>query len=327
MKRRRLGNQGLEVSAIGLGCMGMTIRYGEPNDAESIATIQRAVDSGIDLINTADAYGQGKNEALVARALQGRRDKVVLTTKFGNVRNADGSNSINGRPDYVKQACEASLKRLATDRIDLYCQHRVDPDTPIEETVGAMADLVAAGKVRYIGLSEAGPETLRRAQAVHPIACVETEYSLWSRDVETAILPTCRELGIGFVAYSPLGRGFLSGAIRRADDLVEDDRRRAHPRFSDENIAKNLAKVEALNAVAGELGASASQVAIAWLLHQGDDIVPIPGTKRRTYLDENAKAVDLTLPADALARLAKAFSPGSTAGDRYPAGQMKRLGL
>lgn len=327
MKRRRLGTQGPEVSAIGLGCMGMSIRYGNPDDAESIATIQHAVDTGIDLINTADAYGQGKNEALLAKALKGRRDKVVLTTKFGNIRNPDGTNAINGKPDYVKQACEASLKRLETDRIELYCLHRVDPATPIEDTVGAMAELVKAGKVRWIGLSEAGSETLRRAQAVHPITCLETEYSLWSRDVETEILPTCRELGIGFVAYSPLGRGFLSGTIRKADDLIEDDRRRAHPRFADDNIAKNIAGIEALDAVARDLHATPSQVAIAWLLHQGDDIVPIPGTKRRTYLDQNAAAVDLALPADALARLAAAFPPGATAGDRYPAGQMKRLGL
>lgn len=327
MKRRQLGKQGPEVSAIGLGCMGMTIRYGEPDDAGSVATIQHAIDHGIDLINTADAYGQGKNEALVARALKGRRDKVVLTTKFGNVRNPDGSNSINGKPAYVREACEASLKRLETDRIDLYCLHRVDAATPIEDTVGAMAALVKEGKVRWIGLSEAGPATLRRAHAVHPMTCLETEYSLWSRDVETEILPACRELGVGFVAYSPLGRGFLSGTIRKADDLIENDRRRAHPRFADDNIARNLAKVEVLDAVAREAGATPAQVAIAWVLQRGEDIVPIPGTKRRTYLDQNIQAVDLVLPAAALERLDEAFQPGTTAGERYPAGQMKRLGL
>lgn len=327
MKRRRLGKEGPEVSAIGLGCMGMTIRYGEPDDAESIATIQHAIDHGIDLINTADAYGQGKNEALVARALKGRRDKVVLTTKFGNIRNPDGSNAVNGKPAYVREACEASLKRLETDRIDLYCLHRVDAATPIEDTVGAMAELVKEGKVRWIGLSEAGPATLRRAHAVHPMTCLETEYSLWSRDVEAEILPACRELGVGFVAYSPLGRGFLSGTIRKADDLIENDRRRAHPRFADDNITRNLAKVEVLDAVAREAGATPAQVAIAWVLQRGGDIVPIPGTKRRTYLDQNIQAAGLVLPAAALARLEAAFKPGSTAGERYPAGQMKRLGL
>lgn len=327
MTRRRLGRYGPEVSAIGLGCMGMTIRYGEPDDEESITTIRHALDAGVDLINTADAYGQGRNEELVGRALRGRRDDVILTTKVGNIRNADGSNAVNGKPEYVKQACEASLRRLGTDRIDLYCLHRVDPATPIEETVGAMAELVAEGKVRHIGLSEAGPQTLRRAHAVHPLACLETEYSLWSRDVEAEILPTCRELGIGFVAYSPLGRGFLSGTIRKAGDLIEADRRRAHPRFSDDNIARNLAKVEVLEGVARKIGASPSQVAIAWLLHQGEDIVPIPGTKRRTYLDANIAAVDLKLGADALRRLAEAFPVGGTAGERYPPGQMKRLGL
>jgi len=327
MKRRRLGTRGPEVSAIGLGCMGMTIRYGEPNDEESVATIHRAIEAGVDLINTADAYGQGRNEELVGRALRGRRDKVILTTKFGNIRNPDGSTAINGRPEYVKEACEASLRRLGTDRIDLYCLHRVDPATSIEDTVGAMADLVAAGKVRHIGLSEAGPQTLRRAHAVHPLACLETEYSLWSRDVEAEILPACRELGVGFVAYSPLGRGFLTGAIRKAGDLIEADRRRAHPRFAGENIARNLKKIEVLEAVAREAQASPAQVALAWLLHQGDDIVPIPGTKRRTWFDANIAAVDLELGADALGRLAEAFPVGGTAGDRYPAGQMKRLGL
>ena len=327
MKRRRLGRLGPEVSAIGLGCMGMTIRYGEPNDEESVATVHRALEAGIDLINTADAYGQGRNEELVGRALRGRRDKAILTTKFGNIRNPDGSNAVNGRPEYVKEACEASLKRLGTDRIDLYCLHRVDPATPIEETVGALAELVAEGKVRHIGLSEAGPQTLRRAHAVHPLACLETEYSLWSRDVEADILPACRELGIGFVAYSPLGRGFLTGAIRKAGDLIEADRRRAHPRFAEENIACNLKKIEVLEAVAREAQASPAQVALAWLLQQDDDIVPIPGTKRRTWLDANIAAVDLTLGTDALNRLSDAFPLGGTAGDRYPAGQMKRLGL
>lgn len=327
MKRRRLGTQGPEVSAIGLGCMGMTIRYGELNDEESIATIRHALDAGVDLVNTADAYGQGRNEELVGRAIRGRRDEVVLTTKFGNIRNPDGSSAVNGRPAYVREACEASLRRLGTDRIDLYCLHRVDPATPIEDTVGALADLVAEGKVRHIGLSEAGAQTLRRAHAVHPLACLETEYSLWSRDVEAEILPACRQLGIGFVAYAPLGRGFLTGAIRKAGDLIEADRRRAHPRFSDDNIAHNLASIEILEGVARDAGASPAQVALAWLLHQGTDIVPIPGTKRRNWLDANIEAVDLALDAGALTRLAETFPPGGTAGERYPPGQLKRLGL
>ncbi len=307
--------------------MGMTIRYGELNDEESVATIRHALDAGIDLINTADAYGQGRNEELVGRAIRGRREEVILTTKVGNIRNADGTNAVNGRPEYVKQACEASLKRLGTDRIDLYCLHRVDPATPIEDTVGALAELVAEGKVRWIGFSEAGPQTLRRAHAVHPLACLETEYSLWSRDVEAEILPACRELGIGFVAYSPLGRGFLAGTIRKAGDLIEADRRRAHPRFAEEAIARNLEKVEVLEAIAGETNATPAQVAIAWLLHQGGDIVPIPGTKRRTWLDANIAAVDLKLGTETLDRLAGAFPVGGTAGERYPPGQMKRLGL
>lgn len=327
MKMRKLGRTGPTVSAIGLGCMGMTVRYGEPDDAESAATIRRALDIGISLINTADAYGQGKNETLIGKAIAGRRDEAVLTTKFGNIRNPDGSGGVNGRPEYVRQACEASLARLGTDRIDLYCLHRVDPAVAIEETVGTMAELVTEGKVLHIGLSEAGPATIRRAHAVHPLACLETEYSLWSRDVEAEILPVCRELGIGFVAYAPLGRGFLSGAIRAASDLIETDRRRAHPRFADENIARNLALVDALAAVAAEAGASPAQVAIAWLLGRGGDIVPIPGTKRRAWLDANAAAVGLELPGSAVARLEAAFRPGSAAGDRYPPGQMKRLGL
>ncbi|MBE0533281.1 MAG: aldo/keto reductase [Rhodospirillales bacterium] len=327
MKRRRLGGQDPEVSAIGLGCMGMTIRYGELNDEESVATIHRAIEAGVDLINTADAYGQGRNEELVGRAIRGRRDRVILTTKVGNIRNPDGTNAVNGRQAYVKEACEASLKRLGTDYIDLYCLHRVDPATPIEETVGAMAELVTEGKVRHIGLSEAGPQTLRRAHAVHPMACLETEYSLWSRDVEAEILPACRELGIGFVAYAPLGRGFLAGTIRKAGDLIEADRRRAHPRFAEEAIARNLKKVEVLEEIAREAKASPAQVALAWLLHQGEDIVPIPGTKRRTWLDANIAAADLRLGADVLGRLAEAFPVGGTAGERYPPGQMKRLGL
>ena len=327
MKQRKLGRHGPTVSAIGLGCMGMTVRYGEPDDAESVATIRHALDRGVTLINTADAYGRGKNEILVGRALAGRRDEAVLTTKFGNIRNPDGSGGVNGRPDYVRQACEASLERLGTDRIDLYCLHRVDPAVPIEETVGAMAELVREGKVLHIGLSEAGPQTIRRAHAVHPLACLETEYSLWSRDVEIEILPLCRELGIGFVAYAPLGRGFLSGAIRGVADLIDDDRRRAHPRFAEENIARNVALVDALAEVAAELGASPAQAALAWLLDRGEDVVPIPGTKRRAWLDANADAVALELTEEARARLDTVFRPGVTAGDRYPPGQMKRLGL
>jgi aryl-alcohol dehydrogenase-like predicted oxidoreductase len=325
MQERRLGP--LRVSAIGLGCMGMTPIYGDPDEAECIATIHRAVALGITMIDTADAYGNGRNEELVGRALQGRRDKVVLATKFGNIRKPDGGQDVDGRPEYVVQACELSLRRLGVETIDLYYQHRVDPKVPIEETVGAMARLVEAGKIRHIGLSEAAAGTLRRAHATHPITALQTEYSLWSRDVEAEILPTCRELGIGFVAYSPLGRGFLSGTITSLDALSENDRRREHPRFHADNLARNVGLLGALRELAEARGCSPAQVALAWLLAQGEEIVPIPGTKRRVFLEENARALAIRLSEAERARLAEAFPPGVTAGDRYPAGQMKRIGI
>jgi len=325
MKMPKLGSQGLEVSAIGLGCMGMTIQYGTLNDKESVATIQHALDKGVCLLNTSDAYGHGENEELIARAIKGRRDKAIITTKFGQTR-GQGS-GVNGRPEYVVQACVASLKRLGVEYIDLFCQHRVDPDVPIEDTVGAMKFLVEKGLVRYIGLSEAGPATIRTAHKTHPITCLETEYSLWSRDVETEILPTCRELGIGFVAYAPLGRGFLSGTIRGVEDLVEGDRRREHPRFRRDNIAANIRKLAILEDVARNMGATSAQASLAWLLARDPLIVPIPGTKRRKYLDENAAAANMTMPNGQVARLDAAFKPGETAGERYPAGQLSRLGI
>jgi aryl-alcohol dehydrogenase-like predicted oxidoreductase len=325
MHMRQIGP--LRVSAIGLGCMGMTPVYGEPDQDECIATVRRAIDLGITMIDTADVYGDGKNEELVGRALSGRRDRVVLASKFGNVRYADGRRDVNGRPDYVPQACDASLKRLGVDAIDLYYLHRVDPNVPIEDTVGAMARLVEAGKVRHLGLSEAGAATLRRAHAVHPIAALQTEYSLWSRDVEAEILPACRALGVGFVAYSPLGRGFLSGTITSLDALSEKDRRREHPRFAADNLERNVDLLGTLREIAAARGCTPAQIALAWLLAKGDDIVPIPGTKRRRYLEENAAAVDLGLDAADIEALEAAFPPGVTAGDRYPAGQMTRIGL
>jgi aryl-alcohol dehydrogenase-like predicted oxidoreductase len=325
MQERRLGP--LSVSAIGLGCMGMTPIYGDPDEAECIATVHRAVELGITMIDTADAYASGRNEELVGRALQGRRDQVVLATKFGNIRKPDGGQDVDGRPEYVQQACELSLERLGVETIDLYYQHRVDPKVPIEDTVGAMARLIEAGKIRHIGLSEAGAGTLRRAHATHPIAALQTEYSLWCREVEAEILPTCRELGIGFVPYSPLGRGFLSGTITSLDALSENDRRREHPRFAVENLERNVGLLGALREIAAAKRCTPAQVAIAWLLAKGDDIVPIPGTKRRRYLEENAAAVDVRLEPRDLEALDAAFPPGVTAGDRYPAGQMKRIGL
>ncbi len=325
MQKRQIGP--LDVSAIGLGCMGMTPIYGEPDEAECIATVHRAIELGVTFIDTADAYGDGKNEELVGRALAGRRDQVVLASKFGNIRYPDGRRDVNGRPDYVPQACDASLTRLGVETIDLYYLHRVDPNVPIEDTVGAMSRLVEAGKVRHIGLSEAAVGTLRRAHATHPIAALQTEYSLWCREVETEILPACRELGIGFVAYSPLGRGFLSGTITSLDDLSEKDRRREHPRFFAENLARNVGLLGALRELAQARGCTPAQIAIAWLLAEGEDIVPIPGTKRRTYLEENAAALELRLSEAERARLAEAFPPGVTAGTRYPAGQMKRIGI
>ena len=319
METRELGRAGLRVSALGLGCMGMSEFYGERNDEESIATIRRALDLGVSFIDTADMYGVGDNEELVGRAIRARRAEVVLATKFGNVRGADGSFlGVSGRPEYVRAACDASLKRLGVDVIDLYYQHRVDPQTPIEETVGAMSDLVRAGKVRYLGLSEASAETIRRAQVIHPIAALQSEYSLWTRDVETEILPTCRELGLGFVAYSPLGRGFLTGQFRQAADLPENDRRRQFPRFQGENFAHNLRLVERVEEIAAEKGCKPSQLALAWLLAQGRDIVPIPGTKRRTYLEENVGALAVQLSADDLRRINEVAQPDAAAGARYP---------
>ena len=317
---RSLGRGGLSVPALGLGCMGMSDMYGGRDEAESIATIHRALEIGVTFLDTADVYGHGLNEELVGRVIAERRDEVTLATKFGNVRNADGSfKGVNGRPEYVQSACEASLRRLGVETIDLYYQHRVDPDTPIEETVGAMARLVEQGKVRALGLSEAAPATIRRAASVHPIAALQTEYSLWSRDPEEEILATCRELGIGFVAYSPLGRGFLTGQLTRFEDLAPDDVRRTHPRFQGENFQKNLDLVARVRELAREKGCTPGQLALAWLLAQGEDIVPIPGTKRRAYLEENVGALQVALTPDDLRRIDEAAPRGAAAGTRYPA--------
>jgi aryl-alcohol dehydrogenase-like predicted oxidoreductase len=318
MDRRKLGTQGLEVSALGLGCMGMSEFYGTTDEGEAIATIHRALELGIDFLDTADMYGRGANEKLVGKAIGDRRDKVVLATKFGNVRNDDGSREVRGDADYVRQACDASLQRLGLDHVDLYYQHRVDRRVPIEETVGAIAELVEAGKVRYLGLSEASPETVRRAHAVHPISALQSEYSLWTRDPEDGPLPTCRELGVGFVAYSPLGRGFLTGQIRSPDDFADDDFRARLPRFQGENFQQNLDLVARVEEIAEEKGRTPGQLALAWVLSRGDDIVPIPGTKRRRYLEENAEAVDVELTGEDLERLEQAFPQGAAAGDRYP---------
>ena len=325
MQKRTLG-QGLKVSAIGLGCMGMSEFYGARDEAESIATIHRALDLGVDFLDTADMYGVGRNEELVGKAIKDRRDEVVLATKFGNVRGADGAFlGVNGRPDYVRECCDASLKRLGVETIDLYYQHRVDPKTPIEDTVGAMAELVKAGKVRHLGLSEAAAETIRRAHATHPIAALQTEYSLWSRDAEDGILATVRELGVGYVAYSPLGRGFLTGKYKTADDVPADDHRRNHPRFQGENFEKNLQLVAEVEAMAKEKDVASGQLALAWVLAQGDDIVPIPGTKRRSYLEQNVDALTVELSAEDLARLNEIMAPGAASGTRYAAPQMQAL--
>lgn len=327
MIRKTLGKSDLVVSAMGLGCMGMSEFYGPGDERESIRTIHRALELGIFFLDTADIYGLGKNEELVGRAIRDRRSGVVLATKFGNVRGGDGSwLGVNGKPEYVRSCCEASLRRLGTDRIDLYYQHRVDPATPIEETVGAMADLVREGKVRALGLSEAAPATIRRACAVHPIAALQTEYSLWTRDPEAEVLPTCRELGIAFVAYSPLGRGMLGAKIRKAEDLSDGDYRRSHPRFMGENLAHNLSLVRRLEEVAAEKKCSPSQLALAWVMARGEDIVPIPGTKRVERLEENARATEVLLSPRDIARLDEAFPFGAAKGTRYPEQAMKAVG-
>jgi len=323
---RSLGRGGPSVPALGLGCMGMSDMYGGRDEAESIATIHRALDLGVTFLDTADVYGHGLNEELVGRVIAGRRDEVTLATKFGNVRDADGSfKGVNGRPEYVQSACEASLRRLGVETIDLYYQHRVDPGAPIEETVGAMARLVEQGKVRALGLSEAAPATIRRAAAVHPIAALQTEYSLCSRDPEEEILATCRELGIGFVAYSPLGRGFLTGQLTCFEDLAPDDVRRTHPRFQGENFQKNLDLVARVRELARDKGCTPGQLALAWLLAQGEDIVPIPGTKRRAYLEENVGALQVALTTDDLRRIDEAAPRGAAVGTRYPAHTLKAV--
>jgi aryl-alcohol dehydrogenase-like predicted oxidoreductase len=325
--QRNLGNQGLVVSEMGLGCMGMSEFYGTTDEDESVATIHRAIELGVTFLDTADMYGPFTNEKLVGKAIADRRDRVVLATKFGNERGEDGSFlGVNGKPKYVRSACDASLSRLGIDHIDLYYQHRVDPETPIEETVGAMKELVEAGKVRYLGLSEAGARTIRRAHEVHPISALQSEYSLFSRDVEDDILPTLRELNIGLVAYSPLGRGFLTGRWKSVSDMPEGDTRAARfPRFEEENFRKNLELVERVKEIAAEKDVTPGQLALAWVLAQGDDIAPIPGTKRRKYLEENAAAADLSLTDDDLRRIEEAMPRGSAAGDRYYEQQMRAV--
>lgn len=326
MKTRKLGSQGLESSAIGLGCMGMSDAYGRADETECIATIHRALDLGVSMLNSSNTYGHGGNEEIIGRSLRGRRDEALINTKFGFVYHADGRRTIDGSAAHIQDACELSLKRLGVDHIDLYSQHRVDSDTPIEETVGAMARLVEEGKVRAIGLSEPGADTLRRAHATHLITTVETEYSLWSRDAETDILPVCRELGIGFVAYSPLGRGFLAGAVESGGDFDEADRRRILPRFQPENLQQNQRLIRALDGLAVEAGLTAAQLSLAWVLAQGNDIVPIPGTKQPAYMTENAEAAEIILPVETLSRLDEIFAPGAAAGERYPDHMLPEMG-
>jgi len=324
---RRLGREGPAVSAIGLGQGSSTTNFGARDDAEQIATMRRALDLGVNFFDTSDAYARGHHEELIGQAIAGRRAEVVIASKFGNLDLPGGGKGYNGRPEYVPRVCDASLKRLGVDVIDLYYLHRIDPDVPIEDTVGAMAELVTAGKVRFLGLSEAGPDTLRRASRVHRITALQTEYSLWGRHVEAEILPVCRELGIGFVAYAPLGRGLLTGAIRRLDDIAPHDRRRIHPRFHAGNLERNLELVAALEAVATRHDATAAQVALAWLLSRGDDVIPIPGTKQRRFVEDNAAAVSLTLGRDELDELTAVFRPEATAGERYPPGYFRTLGM
>lgn len=326
LPRRTLGRQGLEVSAIGLGCMGMSDFYGDADEATNLAVLNHAIDIGVNFLDTADMYGVGRNEELLGRVLETRRSEVILATKFGNVRAANGDFlGIDGTPEYVASACDASLKRLGVDQIDLYYQHRVDPNVPIEETVGAMARLVESGKVRFLGLSEASAETIRRAARIHPIAALQSEYSLWTRDLEDEVLPACRELGIGFVAYSPLGRGFLTGTIQNPEQLASNDWRRSNPRFQAENFDQNQRLVHAITDLAEERGCTPAQLALAWLLHQGNDIVPIPGTRKISRLDENAAAAHLQLTDEDLQRIDQVLSTNAVAGTRYPAGGMQSL--
>jgi aryl-alcohol dehydrogenase-like predicted oxidoreductase len=325
MERRKLGE--LEVSAIGLGCATMTAFYGEPDPVSAIETTRRAIELGVDFLDTSDAYGNGRNEELISRAIDGKRNRYVIASKFGNLRRPDGTPTANGRPEYVKAACERSLKRLRSESIDLYYIHRVDPAVPIEDTVGAMSDLVRDGKVRFLGISEAGPQTIRRAHAVHPMSAVQIEYSLWTRDVEDEILGLCRELSIGFVAYSPLGRGFLTGTVTRPDDLRDHDARRRMPRFQEENIRRNLELVAELRKLAGLEGCTPAQLALAWLLSRGRSIVPIAGTSHRRWLEENAAAADLQISAATAEALEHLFRPGAAAGDRYPEMFGRTLGI
>jgi aryl-alcohol dehydrogenase-like predicted oxidoreductase len=326
MKQRRLGRSGPVVSAIGLGAGSTTTDFGDQDDAVQIATMQRAIDLGVSFFDTADRYMKGRHERLLGRAIKGRREQVVIASKFGNIDSPDGTKAYNGRPEYVREACEASLKQLGVETIDLYYLHRIDPEVPVEDTVGAMAGLVHAGKVRWLGLSEAGPNSLRRACAVHTITALQTEYSLWAREVEDEILPACRELGIGFVPYAPLGRGLLAGRVRSLDDIAPHDLRRKQPRFQPGNLERNLELLKPIEAIAAAHGATSAQVALAWLLARGEDIIPIPGTKQQKYLEQNAAAVDLALEASEIELLSSVFKPGARAGERYTPGYFSTLG-